>query len=388
MPKSIAVISYHTCPLAHQEGKQTGGMNVLVLELSKSLAKLGFNLDIFTRSQGSLDPFQVNLAKNLKLFHLPAGPKKSLSKKATLKLIPQYSKNLSIFINKNNLKYDYIHSHYYQSGLIGLNLKKLFPDTPHITTFHTLALIKNLVARNKNEQSLPQRIKAEQKLANQVDQIIAPSPSESHYLQYLYQADPAKITLIPPGIDSKIFKPLSKLTAKKHIKAHKTHKIILFVGRLEPLKGLDSLVYAIKILTTKHPQAKICLWVVGADSSQDSKELAKIKNLKKLLHLPSSVKCIGQKQQKDLPFYYNAAELVVMPSHYESFGMVALESLACNTPVIITNAAGISSLVSQIKKSLITSSNHPLALAEKIETILFNPQKPKPDFRRTKTNDF
>jgi len=257
------------------------------------------------------------------------------------------------------------------SGLIGLRLKSLFPNAPQLINFHTLALMKNLVARRQNEQPLPQRIKAELKLVKQVDKIIIPSLTGKSYLQYLYQTDPQKIIFIPPGIDLNLFKPFSKSKAKKHIKANHDHKIVLFIGRLEPLKGIDALIYAIKILATKHPKNKICLWIVGSDDSQHSVELKKLINLKNILNIPASVKFVSQKPQTDLPFYYNASDVVVMPSHYESFGMVALEALACNTPVVTTDVSGVSNLIIQIANVNITSTNNPLSLADNIEQLLF-----------------
>ena len=386
MSKSLAVISYHTCPLALQEGKQTGGMNIYVLELSKALSKLDLKLDIYTRAQGSKDPLIVNLNPHLRLIHLPTGVKKPLPKAALLKLTPQYSKNLINFIKKNQLHYHIIHSHYYLSGLIGTKLKTLLPNSKHLITFHTLALMKNLVARHHHEQPLPERIKAELDLIKKVDQIIVPSENEKNYLQHLYQADPKKLSIIPPGIDLDLFKPMSKLKAKKIINADPDHKIVLFVGRLEPLKGIDTLIYAIKILTSKHPDSKICLWIVGNDISKTSSEQKKLEHLKNLLHLPGSVKFINQKSQKDLPHYYNASEVVVMPSHYESFGMVALEALACNTPVITTEASGISSLIIKTKNSTLSSPNHPLALANKIEHLIKNPFKLPKAFSKSRSN--
>lgn len=374
MQKSVAMISYHTCPLASIEGKETGGMNVYVLELSKKLASLGIKIDIYTRAQDDSDNQVVNFDDNLRIIHLTAGPKSHIDKKELINFIPEFVSNFEKFTAKENIDYQILHCHYYLSGLIGLELQKK-KNIPIIQTFHTLALMKNLVARSLNEQETNQRVEAEKLLVQKVQKIIAPSESDMNYLRYLYNSDPKKISVITPGVNTKIFKPINKNNAKEKVGANENHKIILFVGRIEPLKGIDSLMFAMKILTTRNPSLPVCLWIVGGDISQaktSSKELQRLESLQATLGLNTYVKFVGQKDQTQLPFYYNAADIVVMPSHYESFGMATLESMACGTPVITTNVSGISTLLDDKHKSLITSAHNPLLLASDIEELLLN----------------
>src|SRR3989339_793855 len=172
--KRIAMISFHTCPLAYLEGKETGGMNVYVLELSKALVKKGYQVDIYTRIQDLISPEIVNLNANLRVIHLKAGPKKAIDKKLWPELVGVFSNSLNKYIKKNHLAYDIIHAHYYLSGLIALKIvKQNKHKIPLVMTFHTLALMKNLVARNNREKESKLRISAEFKLIQQSDHITA-----------------------------------------------------------------------------------------------------------------------------------------------------------------------------------------------------------------------
>lgn len=375
--KRLAMVSYHTCPLASVEGKETGGMNVYVLELSRELAKKGFIVDIYTRAQDSKQPRVVQIAQRLRLIHVSAGPQQYLAKKTIIPFVPEFVDGMVDFIKKENLSYDILHCHYYLSGVAGLLLmKKLQKDIPLIVTFHTLALMKNLVARDELEREDKTRIDAEVKLVQKADKIVAASESDKEYLVHLYDCPPEKILVVNPGVDTSVFKPINKEKARKAIGAGSIDKLILFVGRIEPLKGIDVLLYAVKILLEKNPGLNICLWIVGGDVSQKrsmwSRELQKLEKLRKTLNIATIVRFVGRQPQKKLPYYYAASDLVVLASHYESFGLTALEAMATGTPVITTNVTGIASLFDEKHQKLITSANNPLELAEKMEHLLID----------------
>jgi D-inositol-3-phosphate glycosyltransferase len=376
----VAMLSYHTCPLALQEGKETGGMNVYVLELSKELARQGIYVDAFTRSQDETQPHVVQVTKNFRVIHLPAGPESPVPKKDLSQYVPEFVESYLTFVEKEKLEYDVFHAHYYLSGMAAQQINaKTTKQTPIVMSFHTLALMKNLVARNEQEREGQSRVEAELELVKQATHIIAPSQSDKKYLKYFYQAQESKIKVIPPGVDVKRFKPLNQTHAKAKIGISDTDKIILFCGRIEPLKGIDMLLYAVKILLEKNPELDICLWIVGGDVSQEkdqwSKELQRLEQLRHQLQLTAVVHFAGQQSQDSLPYYYNAAEVVVLPSHYESFGMAAAEAMACGVPVITTNVAGISGLLDGHHRNLLASVNNPLLLAAKIEKLLTDPQR-------------
>lgn len=379
------MVSYHTCPLASEEGKETGGMNVYVLELSRKLAALGHTVDVFTRSQDVENPPIVQVMENFRVIHIPAGPQDNIPKKAMIDYIPEFVENVLDFCRVENLKYDVMHCHYYMSGIAGISLQKSWSTqgytVPIISTFHTLALMKNLVARGELEKEDKVRIDAELEIVKASSAVIAPSESDASYLEYLYDANPERTSVIPPGVDTKVFRPIEKSEARSFVQADKDEKIVMFVGRIEPLKGIDMLMYAIKVVNHDNhdnPDLRLKLYIVGGDISQDinlwSAELQKLEQLRKVLRIPEVVKFVGQKQQHELVYYYNAADIVVMPSHYESFGMAALEAMTCGVPVITTNVTGISSLIDERKKALLTSVNNPLLLASQIEHLLTNPK--------------
>ncbi len=373
--KRLAVISYHTCPLSDEEGKEVGGMNVYVLELAKALAKKGYVLDLYTRSQDDSRPKIVDVAKNLRVIHIPAGEEIPLPKKELGNYIQEFLLNFYAFVESEELKYDVVSCHYYLSGLIGMDIKKNL-GIPMTITFHTLALMKNLVARSADEKEDIERVEAELLLVKKADKVIATSEHDSEYLATLYDCPERKIEVLTPGVNLQHFRPKDKLQAKRTIGADLDHEIILFVGRIEPLKGIDTIIYALKILRQKNPDLQVCLWVVGGNTSEEvakwSDELRKLEKIRQILNIPTAVKFVGRKHQDELPNYYNASKIVAMPSHYESFGITALEAMACGIPVITTDATGVSDLFDKKHSALITSANNPLLLAEKMQNLLID----------------
>jgi D-inositol-3-phosphate glycosyltransferase len=369
----VAMVSYHTCPLASEEGKETGGMNVYVLELAKALGALGIQVDIFTRAQDPSNEPEIWISETVRLLHIPAGPMAGVPKHSLRQYLPEFVANIKAWLKKENPIYTVWHAHYYLSGLVVKELGAM----PLLMQFHTLGLMKNLVARTLAEQETTDRIQAEYELVTQAQMILAPSEYERQYLEDLFMVPAAKIQVIPPGFNQELFHPLDQLVAKKHIGADLDHKLVMFVGRIEPLKGVDSIIYALKMLLKRHPDWSVCLWIVGGDIAvppeQWSAEMQRLNQVCKNLHLSASVKFVGQQPQHELPYYYSAAEVVVMASHYESFGMAALEAMACGVPVITSNVTGISSLLDERHAELITTVNNPLLLATQLEKVLIRP---------------
>lgn len=369
------MISYHTCPLASEEGKETGGMNVYVYELSCALSKLGYEVDVVTRSQDAHVEKIVRVDKGFRVIHLVAGPEHPQPRKKVIDFVPEFIKSLQAFIKDEHLHYDIIHAHYYLSGLIALGIGNLDDGaTPFVITFHTLALMKNLAARTSWEEESRARIDAEFALMKSADIITSPSMSDKQYLMYLYDATEEKIVEIAPGVNMNLFRPMNKEQAKSHLNISTARKTLLFVGRIEPLKGIDMLLYAVKILKMQLPSVPFSFLIVGGDISQHitkwSPEMRQLNDLRRLFNIENEVQFVGQRPQKELPYFYNAADIVVIPSHYESFGMAIAEAMACGTPVITTNAAGISDLIDERRTTLITSVNNPLLLATQIRQLL------------------
>lgn len=350
-------------------------MNVYVYELSRQLSRLGIAVDVFTRSQDAQIAHVVRVDPNFRVIHIPAGPESPVPKKQLIQHLPEFVANYHKFVAEHALEYDVMHCHYYLSGLIGLEIQRT-TRMPMIMTFHTLALMKNLVARDELEHEERERIDAEFDLVRAADAIIAPSESDQRYLQYLLEADLERVAVIPPGVDLTNFKPIDREEARRQLGIDPGGQLILFCGRIEPLKGIDMLLYAMKIMIEQNPDLTVCLWIIGGNISQPpsqwSKELQKLEKLRHLLRLTPLVRFAGQQPQEILPYYYNAADVLVMPSHYESFGMAAAEAMACGTPIITTNATGISTLIDGRHDLLITSVNNPLLLASQMARLLTN----------------
>ncbi|HPC07087.1 MAG TPA: glycosyltransferase, partial [Anaerolineaceae bacterium] len=244
----IAMLSYHTCPLATLGGKQTGGMNVYVRELTRFLGMAGVQVDVFTRSQDDHVPHVLHdLGYGNRIVHIPAGAETPLPSQELASHIPQFVDGILQFAREKDVHYDLVHSHYWMSGMAALELKQAW-NVPIVQMFHTLVLMKNRVASDPSQLEGPYREQGERKVMQQVDRIIAATPAELAQLQFLYKLDKHKVTIIPPGVDTARFYPIAAEEAKEFIGIPPHGRMILFVGRIEPLKGLETLIRAIAAL--------------------------------------------------------------------------------------------------------------------------------------------
>ena len=374
---NIAMISYHTCPLATLGGKDTGGMNVYVREITRQLGELGVHVDVFTRSQDEHVPHVLHdLGYGNRVVHIPAGPEVPLPKQALVNHLPEFVQGIREFSAGKGLTYDVIHSHYWMSGVAALELKRLW-NIPVVNMFHTLVLMKNRVAQSPAEIEGGYRLEGELKVLREADRIIAATPAELAQLQWLYQADISKIAVIPPGVDTGKFYPIPPDEAKEFIGVPPCGRMILFVGRIEPLKGLDVLLESIAQMRARDvsEEYRFCLVVIGgeADGNDMSAEMNRIQALREQYGLQDLVAFLGKRSQDTLPYYYSAAEVVVVPSHYESFGMVALEAMACGTPVVASQVGGLAYLVQDGQTGYTVPVDDPAALADRLLSLLSNP---------------
>ncbi len=347
---NVAMLSYHTCPLATLGGKDTGGMNVYVRDLTLELGRMGMHVDVFTRSQDEHVPHVLHdLGFGNRVVHVPAGPEHPLPKWELPEHIPQFVEGIDKFSKGKGIHYDLIHSHYWMSGLAAEALSDAWGKTPIIQMFHTLGEMKNRVARTEEDREGSYRLEGERHVLARVDGVIAATAAEQAQLEWLYQADMSKVFIIPPGVDIHHFYPIPVDEARQFIGLTPDARMILFVGRIEPLKGLDTLIKAVACLRVKDLAEPVHLAVIGGDPEaapeEMSVEMARIQKMCDDLTVGKMVAFLGKRSQDTLPYYYSAAEVVVMPSHYESFGMVALEAMACGTPVIASQVGGLAFLV-------------------------------------------
>ena len=375
----IAMLSYHTCPLATLGGKDTGGMNVYVREITRQLGAMGIHVDVFTRSQNEHVPHVLHdLGYGNRIVHIRAGSEFPLPKKELVDYLPQFVEGIREFANSKGISYDLLHSHYWMSGMAAIELKKSW-GIPIINMFHTLGVMKNRVAQSPNEIEGEYRIDGERVVIKAVDKIIAATQAEYAQLLWLYQADVNKIMVIPPGVDVGRFYPIPSDEAKEYIGVPPCGRVLLFVGRIEPLKGLDVLIEAISIMRHKDvlKENPFCLTIIGGEdedsTDDDNIEMSRIKELSEKYGLMDLVTFLGKKSQDSLPYYYSAAEAVVVPSQYESFGMVALEAMACGTPVVASQIGGLPYIVQDGITGFTVPVDDPQELASRLISLIQDP---------------
>jgi len=379
---NVAMISYHTCPLATLGGKDTGGMNVYVRELAKNLGRLGIHVDVFTRSQDEHVPHVLHdLGYGNRVVHVPAGPEVPLPKKELANYIPEFAKWVQSFAEEKNLRYDLIHSHYWMSGIAALTLKAQW-DVPVVQMFHTLGLMKNRVARSPDEVEGSYRVEGERKVIQSADRLVVATPAEQSQLEFLYRTDTRKMITIPPGVDTSHFYPIPADEAKAVIGVPPQDRLVLFVGRIEPLKGIETMIRAMAYVHENRllrdcPDCPHYLAVIGGDpnltNQEMSSEMSRLQRLCRELGIDDLVIFLGKRSQDSLPYYYSAAEIVIVPSHYESFGMVALEAMACGTPVIASQVGGLAFLVQDGVTGYVVPDNDPAALGDRLAQLILNP---------------
>jgi D-inositol-3-phosphate glycosyltransferase len=351
-------------------------MNVYVRELTRHLGALGVHVDVYTRSQDEHVPHVLHdLGYGNRVVHVRSGPEIPLPKQELAEYLPEFVQGILDFTNNKGLEYDLIHSHYWMSGVAAKELSRAW-NVPVVHMFHTLGLMKQRVARSQAEAEGDYRLKGENGVLKLADRIIAATPAELAQLQWLYNADTSKVVIIPPGVDVSHFYPIPPDEAKEYIGVLPCQKVLLFVGRIEPLKGIDTLMKAIALIRQKG--IIICLSIIGGDPNlspeTETEEMARLKALRQEYGLIDLVAFLGKRGQDTLPYYYSAAEAVVVPSHYESFGMVALEAMACGTPVVASQVGGLAFLVKDSETGFTVPVGDPDSLADKLTQLIQNPE--------------
>jgi len=371
----IAMLSYHTCPLATLGGKDTGGMNVYVRDLTCELGRMGVHVDVFTRSQDEHVPHVVHeLGFGNRVVHIPSGPEVPKSKSEMATYIPEFVEGIKQFAIEKGITYDVIHSHYWMSGLAAETLSDAWGGTPIVHMFHTLGEMKNRVARSEDERAGEDRLNGERQVLRRADRIVVATLAETTQLRFLYRAENRKMVVIPPGVDTSHFYPIPSDEAKQFIGLQPDNRMILFVGRIEPLKGVDTLIQAMSCLDLQGLHRPVHLAIIGGDPTalpeNMSDEMIRLQKLCDELLMGGMVIFLGKRGQDTLPYYYSAAEVLVMPSLYESFGMVALEGMACGTPVIASEVGGLGYLVQDGVTGYTIPDSDPQALCDKLSLLL------------------
>jgi D-inositol-3-phosphate glycosyltransferase len=370
------MLSAHSSPIAQLGGKEAGGMNVYVRELSRELGRRGVGVDIFTRSQDPSVPAVVPLDRGVRVVNLHAGPSAPYDKNMLLTYLPEFVSRARCFADGQDLSYDLIHSHYWLSGEAALALRRSW-GAPVVHMFHTLGAMKNQVARAAEERETGRRIEIERRLVESADAIVAATPLDRAQIVWNYGAQPGHIRVVPCGVDLGRFQPRDMAAARAALDLPPPpHRLLLLVGRIEPLKGIDALIRAVALLLQRHPEwrGNLTALVVGGGGEREragwNAEQRRLDGLRAELGVGGAIRFLGAQPQDRLPLFYAAADVVTMPSHYESFGMAALEGLACGRPVIATSAGGPAFVVEDRVSGLLTPPDSHVALADHLEQLL------------------
>lgn len=372
MRKLIAFISEHASPLAVLGGVDSGGQNVYVAETAKQLAKMGFEIDIFTRWENPEVPKIVRWLPGIRVIHVKAGNVTILPKEELLKHMSEFRDDMIDFILKENRPYSLIHAHFFMSALVAADIKKIL-DIPFIVTFHALGMIRRIF-QGPNDAFPPERIDIEKRVAREADYIVAECPQDKADLVEHYNADRNKILIIPCGFSNQEFFPVNKIEARKLLNLHPSDKILLQLGRMVQRKGIDNVIKALACLKRNGCSCKLV--IVGGECGNgdldNDPECRRLKKIAREENVLDDIIFTGRKSRKELKYYYSAADVFITTPWYEPFGITPLEAMACGTPVIGSNVGGIKFSVADGETGFLVPPTDPVAVAEKVTLLLQN----------------
>lgn len=375
--RRVAMLSVHTSPLDAPGGGDAGGMNVYIVETAKRLAARGIEVEIFTRATSSSQPRgtaeAVELSPGVLVRHITAGPLEGLAKNELPGQLCAFSAGV---LRTEALHepgwYDAIHSHYWLSGQVGWLARERW-SVPLIHSAHTLAKVKNLMLAEGDTPEPAGRVIGEEQVVAEADRLIASTTAEADELIDLYAADPRKVRTIAPGVDLANFAPGDCAEARATLGLRANAPTLLFVGRIQPLKAPDVLIRAAATLRETHPDLQVV--IVGAPSGTGLDAPNWLAGLATDLGLQDTVRFVPPADRETLAGYYRAADLTVVPSYNESFGLVALESQACGTPVAAAAVGGLTTAVADERSGLLVEGHDPEVWAKELGRLLDEPRR-------------
>jgi D-inositol-3-phosphate glycosyltransferase len=376
---SLAVLSMHTSPLAQPGTGDGGGMNVYVRELCAALARSGVRCEVFTRADGTGGAATVNVEPNFRVHHVPAGPRAPVSKERLPELVPAWTAEVGRRLGAlaaAGAPVDAIHANYWLSGLAGHTLKHEL-GVPLLVTFHTLDRVKADASPEELRAAEPaRRAVAEAEIVGCADAVVASCSVEADQLVDLYGADPARIVIVAPGVDHAFFSPGDQEQARRAVGLRAGQPVMLFAGRIQPLKGVTVAVDALAQVRSAGPDQlrSTSLVVLGGPSGPHGlEELAAVEGRVEAHGLQSAVRLLPPQRHEMLSSYYRAVDACVVPSHSESFGLVALEAAACGAPVVAAAVGGLTTLVDDQRTGFLVEGRDPADFARPLAAILADP---------------
>jgi D-inositol-3-phosphate glycosyltransferase len=365
--RSLAVLSMHTSPLAQPGTGDGGGMNVYVRELASALARAGVRCDVYTRSYDADLPPIVAVEPGLAVHHGPAGPLAPVPKEDLHGLVPEFTDAVLQRMAAGH-EADALHANYWLSGIAGHTIKHQL-DLPLVSTFHTLDRVKAEVDLADDSEH---RSEEEARIIGCSDAVLASCDAEVAQLVRLYGADPSRVEIVAPGVDHAFFAPGQRRQARRGVGLPEDGRMLLFVGRIQPLKGLDVAIGALAELADRCPDA--FLVVVGGPSGPAGRaEVERMQAMVAGLGLEDRVRFVPPQPHELLSTFYRAADVAVVPSRSESFGLVALEAAACGTPVVAAAVGGLTSLVDDGRTGYLVEGRDPAAFADAVGRVLCDP---------------
>ena len=349
-------------------------MNVYIRELSCHIAAQGLPVDIFTRRTDLDTPEVREIAPGVNVVAISAGPPEPIGKNDLFPYLPDFAAEMALYSLRAGVRYDVVHAHYWLSGWAA-ELTRRFWDAPFVQMFHTTAHIKNAVSAAADRET-DLRLRTEKRLLALADGIIAANPDERADLIWSMGVPADRVCTIPPGVDLALFQPHPRSIARATIGVAPHERVVLFVGRIDPIKGIDTLIAAAQLMIERGSIAPPPTFViVGGDLDQDCAPggpLALVAEDIARRGIAPHFRLVGSQPQDELPLYYSATDVVAVPSRYESFGLVAVEALACGAPVVASRAGGLRYTIEEGVAGLLVKPQSPEALASGLTTVLTN----------------
>jgi D-inositol-3-phosphate glycosyltransferase len=366
--RRVAVVVYHSSPLADAGSGDAGGMTIFVRGLAEALSRRGLRTDIFTRRDGN-EPRVVTLSEGVRVISIDAGPAEPVDKSDQLAFVGDFIGGVRAFATANRVRYDLVHSHYWQSGLVAAELSKVW-GVPFVHSNHTLGKVKNRFLAPGESPEGEERLAGEAEVIGSADVLAVSTREEVDQLTSLYGAAPERVKIVHPGVDHSLFDAsLSRSEARADLGLG-DEATLLYVGRIQPLKGLELAIRATEELVGAIERDVVLLVVGGASGRTGTAEVDRLQELAATLGIADRVRFLGPRPHSTLPGLYRASDVVVVCSHTESFGLAALEAHACGIPVVGTAVGGLSHIVADGATGYLVGERDPSVFAARLKTLL------------------
>jgi D-inositol-3-phosphate glycosyltransferase len=373
-PRRIATVSLHTSPLDQPGTGDAGGLNVYVVETARQLAERNIEVEIFTRAVCQDTPPVVSLAPGVLVHHVVAGPFEELDKNSLPAQICPFT--FGVLRTEASFapgRYDLVHGHYWLSGQVGAAAASRW-SVPLVQSMHTLAKVKNLALAAGDNAEPQARLRGEEEVVQAAERLVANTSEEARQLVSLYDAAPAQVRTVSPGVDLALFRPGSAAAARQRLGLDRDAFVVLFAGRVQPLKGPDIVLRAAAALE-QSLGSRLVMVFVGGPSGTEVGAPGRLASLASELGVASRVRMEPPCPQEELAEWYRAASVVMVPSHSESFGLVALEAQACGTPVVAAAVGGLRTVVRDGVSGVLVPGHDPASYAEVLIRLAESPEE-------------